>query len=195
MGATCSLSSSIIIHDKTDINHCLSQHNKLETLFFCAKSIEHIQIMIRNFIMRTYHVLLVMTSPLSYQFQSIIYMIWLYFTVGVHVLFFCWMEEAESWVMHLTSWACPMISWFCWMTDVIYLRDKSSTLYTLAALKNSLNIDRQTAIVSGLCAWLEWPVHQKSSRSKINGSLWTHVLALQLKEASHCPSLPFLSVK
>ena len=75
MGATCSLSSSIIIHDKTDINHCLSQHNKLETLFFCAKSMERIQIMIRNFIMRTYHVLLVMTSPLSYQFQSIIYTI------------------------------------------------------------------------------------------------------------------------
>jgi hypothetical protein len=145
MGATCSLPSSIIIHDKTDINHCLSQHNKLETLFFCAESIEHIQIMIRNFIMRTYHVLLVMPSPLSYQFQStIIYMIWLYFTVGVHTLFFCWMEEAKSWVMHLTSWVCPMISWFCWMTDAIYLRDKSSTLYAPAALKILwIFIDRQ----------------------------------------------------
>jgi len=93
MGATCSLPSSITIHDKTDINHCLSQHNKLETLFFCAQSIEHsIQMIwigvIRNFIMRTYHLLLVMTSPLSYRFQSIIYMIQLYFNVGVRILFF-----------------------------------------------------------------------------------------------------------
>jgi hypothetical protein len=81
---------------------------------------------IRNFIMRADHQLLVMTSPLSYLFKSIICMSLIDFNVGVHILFVSWVEECGG--IHLTSWACPMISWACLMTRAIYFTDKSPTL-------------------------------------------------------------------